>query len=196
MWGQELLAEVVQAGDLVVDLTVGTGQDTLFLYQLVGAGGQVIGFDIQQPALLATSDRVTAAGASVRLQPSGSNQLQRQPGIDLVLQSHAEISHILPAAPQAIIANLGYLPGGDHELVTQPESTLRALAQATALLAVGGRLTVVVYPGHPGGAEEGRVVTEFFTQLEDENFHVIQLQVSNRPQAPFLFVAEKYNQEG
>ncbi len=190
-WGQQLLSEVVQAGDLVVDLTVGTGKDTLFLYDLVGSGGQIVGVDVQSQALVAAQKRLAAAGGKVRMQLTEVEPPVIGAGIDLLQISHAEISAYVPAPAQAIIANLGYLPGGDKALVTQPETTLHALIQACSLLAVGGRLVVVVYPGHPGGEEEGRVVSDYFTQLCDVAFQVIHLQVCNRPQAPFLFVAEK-----
>jgi len=190
-WGQDLLAEVVQSGDLAVDLTAGNGQDTLFLYQLVGSTGQVVAFDIQSQALLTTSERLVASGAQVRLQQQDILPLQGEPGIDLVQMSHTELARVVPAAPKGIIANLGYLPGGQQELVTQPESTVLALEQSCSLLAAGGRLAVVVYPGHPGGAEEGTAVTDYFTELHGSDFQVLQMRVNNRPQAPFLFVVEK-----
>ncbi|MCD6188161.1 MAG: class I SAM-dependent methyltransferase [Desulfuromusa sp.] len=190
-WGQELLSEVVQPGDLVVDLTAGNGQDTLELFRFVGSTGQVIGFDIQTQALLATRDRMVSAGAQVRLHLHDIQLVPSEAGIDLLAISHTEIAKVLPAAPKGVIANLGYLPGGQLELVTRPESTVSALEQTCSLLQAGGRLAVVVYPGHPGGAEEGIAVTDFFTALDPVTFQVIQLQVSNRPQAPFLFVAEK-----
>ena len=191
-WGQELLAEVVQPGDLVVDLTAGSGQDTLFLSQLVGSTGQVVAFDIQSQALLETCERMVAAGVQVRLQQEDIQLLQREAGIDLLQLSHTELAGVLPAAPKGIIANLGYLPGDQHGLVTRPESTVMALERSCSLLAAGGRLAVVVYPGHPGGTEEGAAVSEFFAGLTDPVFHVLQMQVTNRPQAPFLFMVEKH----
>lgn len=45
------VSEVVGTGDRVVDATVGNGGDTVFLANLVGEKGQVIGFDIQATAL-------------------------------------------------------------------------------------------------------------------------------------------------
>ena len=190
-WSQELLAEVVQPGDLVVDLTAGTGQDTLTLFQMVGEQGQVVGFDIQPQALLATRERMVAAGALVRLQQQNIQPLQCEPGIDLLQMSHAEFSSVMPASPKGIIANLGYLPGGSQDLVTRPETTVSALAQGCSLLAKGGRMAVVVYPGHPGGTEEKDAVNHFFAGVEDPGFQVLRLDVCNRPEAPFLFVVEK-----
>ncbi len=190
-WGHELLAEVVQPGDLAVDLTAGNGRDALALFQLVGHAGQVIVFDIQPEALMTTHARLINEGAIVRRCQVDRLPLQREAGIDLLEISHAELTQVLPAAPKGIIANLGYLPGGNRELITHPESTLQALKQACSHLADGGRLVVVVYPGHPGGAEEGEAVTTFFAGLCEAAFHVLQISVSNRSQAPFLFVAEK-----
>lgn len=190
-WGHELLSEVVCTGDLVVDLTAGTGQDTLALYNMVGPTGQVVACDIQSQAMLATSERMMAAGAQVKLQQQNIQSLQCEPGVDLLKMSHAEIGSVLSSAPKGIIANLGYLPGGSKELITLPESTLLALEQSCSLLAVRGRLALVVYPGHPGGAEEGAAVSKFFTELDDSRFQVLQMKVCNRPQAPFLFMVEK-----
>ena len=192
-WGQELLAEVVKPGDLVVDLTVGTGQDTLFLSQQVGLQGQVVGFDIQLPALLAAETRLTGEGAETRLHREISSLLPGRAGVDLVHLSHSKISTVLFSSPKAVIANLGYFPGGDKAVITQPDTTVAALEQACRLLAVGGRLSVVVYPGHPGGAEEGIAVTNFFSELSDVNFQVLQMKVNNRSRSPFLFVTEKLN---
>jgi len=192
-WGQELLAEVVRPGDLVVDLTVGTGQDTLFLSQLVGLRGQVVGFDIQWPALLEAETRLTEKGVETRLQRDINSPLSGRAGADLVLLSHSKISTVVSSSPKAIIANLGYLPGGDKTIITQPDTTVAALEHSCRLLAVGGRMSVVIYPGHPGGAEEGLAVANFFSELRDGDFHVLQMKVSNRQQSPFLFVAEKLN---
>ena len=190
-WAHELLAEVIVPGSLVVDLTTGTGQDTLFLYRMVGDSGQVVGFDIQSQALIATQKRLVSAGGTVRLKVSDVEPLLGEPGIDLVLRDHAEIANIIKTAPQAIIANLGYLPEGNKGIITKPESTVLALERSCSLLVPRGRLAVVVYPGHIGGMEEGRAATEFFKALNDKKFNVMQFQVINRQQAPFLFVAEK-----
>ncbi|MDX2495568.1 MAG: class I SAM-dependent methyltransferase, partial [Desulfuromusa sp.] len=149
------------------------------------------GFDIQGQALLATRERMVAAGAQVRLQQQNIESPQRESGVDLLQVSHADFTRLMPASPKGIIANLGYLPGGNQELITQPETTVLALEQACSLLAQGGRMAVVIYPGHPGGAEEGNAASEFFSGLQDPKFHVIQMKVINRPQAPFLFVVEK-----
>lgn len=189
--GHEWLAQVVCAGELVVDLTAGRGQDCLALWQMIGSTGQLIAFDVQDRALNETGSRLSAAGACVRSQSSGAAVLVRQPGADLVLACHSLYAQIVPEPVAAIIANLGYLPGGDHHIITRPETTVAALSQAADSLRKGGRMAVVVYSGHPGGEAEAEVVASFFAGLDFEMFEVIHLQVSNRHQAPSLFVAER-----
>ena len=54
--------------------------------------------------------------------------------------------------------NLGYLPGGDHAIVTKPESTVSAIVQTYRLLRMGGLISVLCYRGHVGGMEESLAV--------------------------------------
>ncbi|NOQ50915.1 MAG: methyltransferase domain-containing protein [Desulfuromonadaceae bacterium] len=190
-WGHELLAEKIKKGQLAVDLTAGNGCDTLMLHRLVGETGQVVAFDIQSAALENTRRRLVENGAVVRMRQAGAGKLPAAAGVDLIQAGHESLADYLSLAPQGIVANLGYFPGGNPQIITRPDSTLKALRQACLLLAPGGRLAVVVYIGHPGGAEEGRLVDEFFAGLPAADFQVLQLKVNNRPEAPFLFVAEK-----
>jgi Putative rRNA methylase len=64
----------------------------------------------------------------------------------------------------AIMFNLGYLPGADQSCITTTDSTLIALDATIDCLTPDGVLTVVVYPGHPGGREEATAVREWFTR--------------------------------
>ncbi|MBD1401672.1 class I SAM-dependent methyltransferase [Pelovirga terrestris] len=191
-WSHELLAEVLSPGDLAVDLTAGRGQDTLALWQMVGEQGQVVAFDVQQDALIQTQQRLSASGATVRMvDQAGLPLLASRPGVDLLYCCHSRYADIVFNAPTAIIANLGYLPGGDQQLMTRPDTTLAALHQALAGLAVGGRMAVVIYPGHVGGAEEAICVERFFSALDSNKYDVLQVQLPNRNQAPGLLVVEK-----
>lgn len=190
-WGHELLAEVVAPGDLVVDLTAGRGQDTLALWRMVTDQGQVIAFDVQTGALEETEKRLFAAGAQVRLTDYAHLPVLARSGIDLINICHSRYSEVVCSSPTAIIANLGYLPGGDQRLITRPETTLAALKDALEGLAVGGRMAVVVYSGHTGGRSEAIQVADFFSALDSGFFDVVHLSLYNRIQAPVLFVVEK-----
>ena len=190
-WGHELLAEVVGAGDLAVDLTAGNGHDTLALAHMVGTTGQVVAFDIQPRALSETADKVKALAVPVRFHYDQTEPLAQSAGVDLVLLGHENFAWVVNGTPKVIIANLGFLPGGAKDIITRPDSTLAALDQALAALASGGRLAVVVYPGHPGGAEEAAKVSGFLSGLNEGSYQVLQVKVANRLQAPFLLVVEK-----
>jgi 16S rRNA G1207 methylase RsmC len=190
-WGHEFLAENIKKGQLAVDLTAGNGYDTLMLYRRVGETGQVIAFDIQTAALASTQQRLAENGVVVRRWSAETRPIPQAAGVDLIHAGHQDLAHFLPAKVHGVVANLGYFHGGDQTLVTQPQTTVAALDQATECLASGGRLVVVVYTGHPGGRAEGEAVDGFFTSLEEQKFQVLQMKVLNRPEAPYLLVAEK-----
>ena len=57
-------------------------------------------------------------------------------------------------APQAVVFNLGWLPGAAHAVTTRTETTLAAVTAAAELVAPGGIVTVCIYPGHEEGQRE------------------------------------------
>jgi len=175
-----LVRERVREGDVCVDATMGNGHDTLFLARLVGDGGRVVAFDVQEAALRATRDRLTAAGI-----PTAR--------CELLLRSHAEMAEAVgPDAVgrvAAVMFNLGYLPGGDHRVVTRPETTLAALDAALLLLRPGGALTAVVYPGHEGGASEASAVADWAAALPQEKYQAMSYRFLNQRNAPPYVVA-------
>ncbi|XP_020238021.1 uncharacterized protein LOC109817218 [Cajanus cajan] len=77
--------------------------------------------------------------------------------------------------------NLGYLPGGDKEIITRSETTLLALEAAERVLMPGGLISIVVYVGHPGGREEIEAVESFAARLCVENWICCKIQMLNRP---------------
>lgn len=141
-------AAVLRPGDRAVDATAGNGHDTLFLARAVGPAGGVLALDRQEAAIAATRDRLRAAGLEARV------RLRRAGHEGLVARAPAG----WPGRVRALLFNLGYLPGGDRGIRTRPATTLAALDAALELLAPGGRLAVVAYPGHPGGGEEADAV--------------------------------------
>jgi hypothetical protein len=187
---QQLLSEVLTSGDLAVDLTAGNGSDTLFLAQTVGPTGQILAFDIQEQALVNTFAKLKQAGIDV-FRSGRTTRAIAPTGVTLIGASHEYLSEYLPAPPKGIIANLGYLPGGDETLTTRTDSTLAALRYSTEMLAKGGRIAVVVYPGHSGGDAEGRGVDALFAALPLKLWQVLRIDVPNSSAAPYLLVAEK-----
>jgi predicted methyltransferase len=147
------VAAVLRVGEIAVDATAGNGHDTVFLAERVGPTGRVLAFDIQAAAIEATRARLAAAGLAER--------------VVLVQGSHGDLAeHVAPAAVGAVMFNLGYFPGGDHAVITRGAETLRALDAAVAALRPGGIVTVVCYPGHPGGEEESEAVVGWAAALD------------------------------
>ena len=115
------LAALVREGDLVVDATAGNGHDTAFLAARVGERGRVLAFDIQADAIASARARVEALGLAGR--------------VTFLHASHTTlVEHVEPGSVAAVVFNLGYLPGGDHSLITREEETLLALDQALVAL--------------------------------------------------------------
>lgn len=174
-WAHRVMEERVQAGSWVVDATVGNGHDTLFLAKLVGPSGLVFGFDIQEQALEMARQRLDGAGVE-------------EARCTLMCTSHEFLTDNLPpewrGRVQAVMFNLGYLPGADKTVITQTGPTLRAIRSALDWLVVGGVMTVVVYPGHAGGDEEAEAVRRFGASLRIAEVEVQQLRPVNRSTQP------------
>ncbi len=172
------LRERVQPGDRVVDATCGNGHDTLFLARLVGPGGRVWAFDVQKGALAETRGLLFEEGCLEQ--------------VELVAAGHERLAEFVLEPFKAAVFNLGYLPGGDKQLVTRPESTVAALQQAADLLLPGGIITICAYTGHPCGPAEAAAVERWGAALDPRRFNVWASRQANRPaSAPYLVLIDR-----
>lgn len=154
-----------------IDLTAGNGNDTLLLARLC-APGHVFGIDIQPDAVVATEKLLE----------------ENHSKATVICADHARLFEIIPrefhGRIHGVMANLGYLPGGDSTVVTQPESTITALNLAAMLLAKNGLMTVVCYNGHAGGPEEAEAVADWSAHLPADSFTAQRISILNRPNLP------------
>lgn len=174
-----LLREVIREGDLVIDATAGNGHDTAFLAECVGPDGRVLAFDVQAGAITSASARIDSLGLS--------------PRVEFRQVSHARMEEFAgDGSASAVMFNLGYLPGEDHALTTTASETLTALEAATRILAPGGALTLLCYPGHPAGDEEARAVDAWLPSLTLRGWRIARYTIegTKRP-APFLVAGRK-----
>ncbi|MBJ6750378.1 tRNA (mnm(5)s(2)U34)-methyltransferase [Geomonas anaerohicana] len=172
------LRERVRPGDTVLDATCGNGLDTLLLAQLVGEEGTVWAFDVQPRAIAATRELLEREGrlAQARLVEAG----------------HERVAEFVPHGITAAAFNLGYLPGGDTTLITDPGNTVSALEQTAQLLAPGGIITIALYTGHAGGPEEAAAVEGWAAALHPGRCNVWRHRQLNRPDtAPYLVLIER-----
>lgn len=185
----------------LIDATAGTGKDTQFLCHFLGEReGEILAMDIQEMALLRTKRRLQQDGyVEIENDLTEENRSKRntiwanltdkaeKKNIRLVLRGHEYMDAYFPAeSVDVILFNLGYLPGGDHNLATKPETTLCALEKALRLLKVGGLLSIVIYSGGDSGFEEKEQVLSWLQNLDASRYLVLVEQFYNRPNHPPL----------
>lgn len=174
----DVMRRALRPGDVAVDATMGNGHDTLFLAELVGETGHVYAFDVQPEAVSRTRERLEAAGLLDR--------------VTLCLAGHETIAERVAQGPQAIMFNLGWLPGAAHAITTQTQTTLRAVSAACELLAPGGVLTVCIYPGHEEGTRELKALTDFAAALSNRTYNALWHRFANAsPDAPQMLLVQR-----
>lgn len=163
----------------IVDATVGNGHDFLYLANHCAPHAALFGFDIQLAAIKATQERMKECS-------------RRDISWQLSLGDHADFlgqDTPLDYPIDLAVFNLGYLPSGDHSLMTKADTTIRALQGAISHLAPQGMITVVAYPGTPEGATEEAAVLEYITGLPQRNYDVSTWRPLNqRNQPPTLYI--------
>ena len=173
----EEASKILFPGAVAVDATMGNGFDTLFLCRKVGKEGRVYAFDIQDTALKETEALLKKAeiGSAARL----------------IRDGHENMALYVKEEIQCVLFNLGYLPKGDHRIVTQKETTVKALETAVSLLAPGGAVFLALYWGHPGGEEEKSAVESFARDLPSSLWSVSETCFPNKKKAPLMMVIQK-----
>jgi len=165
-----LVVEKLREGDRAVDATAGNGNDTLFLAEKVGPAGWVHAFDIQEEALNNTLEKLSKKGLQNR--------------VSLHLTGHEYLLQYVQEPISVIMYNLGYLPGSSREITTKCDTTLESIKQALKLLLPGGLVTIVLYPGHPEGAEEKKYLLPYFADLSTSDYTVAHYKLINQGHNP------------
>jgi len=128
------MEEVIGPNSIVVDATTGNGKDTRFL---ASKCKKVYAFDIQKQAI-----------------ENSMNYNKDLTNISYVCDSHENLNNYVTEKVDLIVFNLGYLPSGNHEIITHATSTKKALCNSMEILKSEGSLIITSYIGHPGGLEE------------------------------------------
>lgn len=174
----DIINKSVKVGQTVLDCTVGNGNDTKLLAELVGPNGKVYGFDIQSRALEITIEKLTCENLNNR--------------VILIQDSHENIDLYIDEKLDFIVYNLGYLPKGDKNIKTNKKSTLISLNKSLSLLNDNGIILVSCYVGHDGGMEEKNGVEELLRNLDQKKFNVIKYDFINQGNfPPILYGIEK-----
>ena len=151
---KSLLAHL-KHGVTCIDATAGNGFDALFLASHAGETGHIYAFDIQQRAIDNTKKRLAEADLLDR--------------VTLIRAGHETMLEQVPATEHGkvdiIVFNLGYLPRTDKSVITIESTTLQALNSSLKLLSSRGYISILAYPGHPGGREETEAVKAWAKDL-------------------------------
>ena len=160
---------------IAVDATCGNGHDTVWLAERFG---RVYAFDIQEKAAEATRQLVENSGFD---------------NVTVINDSHEKMAEYVHEKVRLVMFNLGYLPGGDKEIVTETASTLKAIEAALSLLEKDGLLCITMYPGHPQGALEKAALIRMAVSLDKGRYHCVRTDMVNQSEgAPeILFITLK-----
>ena len=170
-WSHQIVKKYVKEGDNCIDATAGKGNDTLFLSNLVGKSGKVISFDIQQEAVEATKKLLLDSKISCNY--------------NVILDSHVNMDkYIFKDSVSAVMFNLGYLPGGNHNIQTKYNTTIEAINVALELLKAGGIISICIYSGGDSGFIEKDKVLEYLRKLDNKKYLVIYNEFYNKPNNP------------
>ena len=158
--------DLLKPGDLVIDATMGDGNDTKFL---AGLGCKVLSFDIQEEALVKTKKLLGNENENVKL----------------ILDSHENIEKYLDGRKIKLATfNTGYLPDGDHSITTKGDSTVKALDACINNLEKDGVISLIIYQGHDNGQEKKQI--EKYLN-EKENIEIIKIEKMKNENAPISY---------
>ena len=159
---------------VAADMTVGAGNDSLYILENTKVE-RLYGFDIQKEA---------------------EEKAKKLIGEDLRfifnLASHDQIENYVKENLDLAIYNLGYLPGGNKEITTQYQSTIKSLEKTLSLLNKEGIVILTIYPGHPAGKVESEELEKFLAKIDPKKYAVMKLSYQNRPKnPPYIIVIQK-----
>jgi 16S rRNA C1402 N4-methylase RsmH len=155
--------------NLAVDMTIGRGNDTLFLAKNAEA---VIGFDIQPEAITLTTELLNNHNIT---------------NVKLINDTHENILQYITNLVDVVIYNLGYLPNGNKDIKTEKESTIKSLESLLTILNNNGLIVIVLYHHNQ---EEINAILEFVSNMPD-SYDVLKYQVLNKGNCPFIISIEK-----
>lgn len=169
-WAREMIEAAMCDGARAIDATMGNGHDTQWLCELAGENGRVYAFDVQAEAVERTRERLAETGLLERAA--------------LFCAGHERMGEMVSEQVDAIVFNLGWLPGAEHGVTTQTSTTLMAVNAALDLLKEDGLMTVCIYPGHEEGTRELQALMAWAAALDSKRYDALLKTYLNQPNDP------------
>lgn len=171
-FAHKIIKEHINSDSICIDATMGNGNDTLFLAQI---SKKVYAFDIQEVAINKTKELC-----------------KDYDNITYILDSHENINKYVNENVQAIIFNLGYLPGGNKEITTKASVVLKAIDVSLSKLDKNGVIVITLYPGCESGLKESKALEEYLNNLNQKEFEVVKYQfINQKNNPPYLLIIER-----
>lgn len=154
---------------ICVDATLGNGNDSLYISQLIKNKGIVFGYDIQEQSIINSNALFKLHNTKNIITKLKSHEFIEEENIDLC------------------IFNLGYLPRSDKKIKTNKTTTINALNSVISKMNKEKMLIIIcIYIGHQEGLEESNALEEFVKNLPSNKYLVCKYQNYNRPLSPYI----------
>lgn len=164
-----IINQYVENKNVAVDATLGNGYDCDFLSSYFK---KVYAFEIQKEAC--------------------EKYIDKNNNVKIINESHHKIDEFVNEEINCICYNLGYLPGGNKEVTTIAETSLKSIQISLDLLAQNGLMAIAIYRGHDEGKEEENCILKYLRTLPKNKYGVMLHECINRSNiAPLLVIVEK-----
>lgn len=173
------IEKYIKEDSICVDGTLGNGYDSLKLLQRINTGF-LYAFDIQDIA-------INNSKALFKKYKINENNYE------IIQDSHENIDKYIKSYLDFAILNLGYLPGGNKDIVTKSSSTLEFIYYVLDNLVHGGVLVIVLYPGFEAGRIEKEEIIEQLKTLNQQKYNVLYSTFINQKKNPpeVLFIERR-----
>ncbi|GAA0727151.1 class I SAM-dependent methyltransferase [Clostridium malenominatum] len=178
---KEICKIKLRPGDVAIDATMGKGNDTIFLRNLVGDEGRVYAFDVQEEAINITREKLNSLNIYIN-------------NVEIILDGHENLHRYVNEKVKVVMFNLGYLPGTSRHLTTKGETTIKAIEKSLEILEKGGVILLVIYYGHEGGEEEREAVIKYTSTLNQKKYNVVKLSFINQVNSPPELIVVEYRE--
>ena len=154
--------------DIVVDMTAGNGNDTLFLARYAKT---VYAFDISEEAIRRSREKTAECD-----------------NVILIYDNHIHIDRYIKEKIRLFVFNLGYLPSSEETRITKAEETLISFDRAYSLLEEKGYIVITFYLKHPGGRDEYYLLDRY---IQTEKIAIIDSYKQDKQDAPITYIIKK-----
>ena len=164
-----IIKEYIEDKIVAVDATLGNGYDCDFLSSCFE---KVFAFEIQKDAC--------------------EKYIDKNNNVIIINDSHHKIDEYVKEEINCVCYNLGYLPGGDKDITTLAETSLKSIQIALELLAPNGLMSIAIYRGHKKKKKKENCILKYLRELPKNKFGVMLHECINRSStAPLLVIVEK-----